>query len=425
MESMSNVVYLKPTEPVATTVETCLVFSNPGTLELDLVKLMGVSVKETADPIGFFGTGLKYAMATALRLGGNMTIFTNSQRYDVCGRQVKLRDKEFTQVMLNDEPLGFTTELGKQWEAWMVVRELFSNALDEQGETMLQSAEPSPESLAGRTAIVLRGECFITVWNNRQQYFLSQVESRVHASPFVDAFDALGHNHAVFYRGIKVFDTSLPTLYRYNLLGSAMLTEDRTLKYEFQLKEAIEMAIITSKDVTFIARSLTTGDYHYENYLAFTDAHSGIAMSDEFKSVCKKMNDRKPRNLNMAAIRWYQTRAKTFAPVIPVKLTKVQQAQLDKAVAFVKGLGFGDDFDSYEIVVTSWLGEGIYGQAKDGKSYISKECFDKGTKFLASTLLEEFVHNRYGLNDESRDLQTWLFDRIITMGEEYITGEPL
>ncbi len=86
-------------------------------LELDLVKLMGVSVKDTSDPIGFFGTGLKYAMATALRWGGEMTIITNGEQYEVRGRQTKLRYKELTQVMLNNEPLGFTTELGKQREA--------------------------------------------------------------------------------------------------------------------------------------------------------------------------------------------------------------------------------------------------------------------------------------------------------------------
>jgi hypothetical protein len=56
---------------------------------------------------------------------------------------------------------------------------------------------------------------------------------------------------------------------------------------------------------------------------------------------------------------------------------------------------------------------------------ISKECFDKGTKFVASTLLEELVHCHYGLHDESRALQTWLLDRIVTMGEEYVSGEPL
>ena len=55
---------------------------------------------------------------------------------------------------------------------------------------------------------------------------------------------------------------------------------------------------------------------------------------------------------------------------------------------------------------------------------IKQDEMVKGTKFIASTLLEEFVHCRYRLLDESRDLQTWLFDRLITMGEEYVVGEP-
>jgi hypothetical protein len=124
--------------------EPSLVFSNPGTLDINLVKLLGVSVKESENPIGFFGTGLKYAIATTLRLGGSLTILTDGQRYEVSGRKVLLRDKEFTQVMLNDEPLGFTTELGKQWEAWMVVRELYSNALDESGRTELVGDDRFP-----------------------------------------------------------------------------------------------------------------------------------------------------------------------------------------------------------------------------------------------------------------------------------------
>lgn len=424
---MSNVIALKPiepTEPLAPAAEPCLVFSNPGTLDLNLVKLLGVSVKESNDPIGFFGTGLKYAMATVLRMGGEMTIITDGASYEIRGRQMNLRDKEFTQVMLNDEPLGFTTELGKQWEAWMVVRELYSNALDEAGETHIQNGAPEPGTLDGKTAIILRGDCFLTVWNERQKFFLSQMEARIHASRYADAFDALGDNRAVFYRGIKVFETTMPTLFRYNLLEKVTLTEDRTLRYEFQMKEAIEKSIIASNDATFIARSLTAGEYRFEHYLSFSDTHSEVTMSEEFKAVCRKLGERKPRDLNMGAIRWYQARAKTFQPIIPVTLTKVQQTQMDKAIAFVKRLGFVD-LDNFEIIVTNWLGEGIYGQAKDGRSYISKDCFDKGTKFLASTILEEYVHNRYGLNDESRDLQTWLFDRIITMGEEFVTGEPL
>jgi hypothetical protein len=422
---MSNVVTLRPAAPEAVQTESYLVFSNPGVLDINLVKLLGVSVKESDSAIGFFGTGLKYAIASTLRLGGEVVIFSDGQRFDIAGEKLTLRDKEFTRVTINGEPLGFTTELGKQWEPWMVVRELYSNALDESGDTMIDSSPISEDDFPGRTAIVLRGDCFLSVWESRQNYFLSQAEARVHTSPFVNAFDALGHNHAAFYRGIKVFDTRLPTLYRYNILDKVDLTEDRTLKYEFQLKEAIEKSIITSTDPDYISACLTAGEYTFEGYLGFNSQHSSITMSDEFKSVCRKLKERRPRNLNMSAVRWYDSRVKTFQPMTVATLTKVQQAQLDKASAFIKRIGFADEFERYSVQVVNWLGEGIYGLAEGETMRISKECFDKGTKFLASTLLEELVHCHYGLHDETRDLQTWLFDRIITMGEEHVTGEPL
>ena len=76
-------------------------------------------------------------------------------------------------------------------------------------------------------------------------------------------------------------------------------------------------------------------------------------------------------------------------------------------------------------LTVSAVSEGGCGRAKDGLITLSVDCFDKGTKFLASTIFEEYVHCKYGFQDESRQLQEFLFDRIVTMGEEYVTGEPL
>jgi hypothetical protein len=306
----------------------------------------------------------------------------------------------------------------------MVVRELYSNALDEQGSTSVQSGPLQAAVLAGHTAITLRGDCFLQVWNDRHRYFLAN-EQKVHGSAFVDAYDSLGHNHTVFYRGIKVYDTQKPTLYRYNLLENVTLTEDRTLRYTWHLNEAIEKAIITSRDPAFIGKMLTAGDGSYESGLTFFESYANLTLSDEFKVACRKLTEKKPRNVNKAALRWYQNRTQMMLPLVPARLTKVQQVQLAKAIEFIKQIGFGDELDRYPVEVVNWLGEGHFGKAEDDKIILCKDCFDRGTKFVASTILEEFVHNRYGLADESRDLQTWLFDRLITMGEEFVTGEPL
>lgn len=40
-----------------------LTFHNPGELDPRLITTFGVSIKESTNPIGYFGTGLKYALA--------------------------------------------------------------------------------------------------------------------------------------------------------------------------------------------------------------------------------------------------------------------------------------------------------------------------------------------------------------------------
>ena len=422
---MNQVLEFKTTFPQQEQQESYLVFSNPGVLEIDLVKLMGVSVKEGADPIGFFGTGLKYAMATVLRLGGVMTIYSDGERFEVRGRSIKLREKEFTQVLLNDEPLGFTTELGKQWEPWMVVRELYSNAMDESGDTSVRAGELPPAALADRTVISLAGECFLDVWDARDSYFLTPSEKAEHSSAYVNAYSLQGHNHAVFYRGIKIHDTERPTLYRYNLIEDVTLTEDRTLKYPFQLREAMEKAIITSTDHEYIARSLTTGDSYQEGHLRFEENYSYLAPSEAFKAVCSKLNERRARKLNMAAISWYQKRTQTAQSLVPVSLTGVQRKQLEKAIEFIRLIMSSDAIDLYPVQIVAWLGEGVFGEAKNGTIYLTTQAFDTGTKKLTAILFEEFVHNHYNLADETRELQSWLFERVITIGEEFATREPL
>ena len=190
------------------------------------------------------------------------------------------------------------------------------------------------------------------------------------------------------------------------------------------MNEAIERTIISSTNRDFIYRCLTSGKGFHEASLTFTDSHAPVEMSSEFKVACADLLERMPENVNRYALNFYKSRTQTEVSLLPSQLSRVQQMQFDKASDFVRKLGF-DDLDRFPMQVVRWLGEGVYGKAIDGRIYIGQDCFDKGTKFLASTIVEEYVHCRYGFQDESRSMQTWLFDRIVSMGEEHVTGEPL
>ena len=104
-----------------------------------------------------------------------------------------------------------------------------------------------------------------------------------------------------------------------------------------------------------------------------------------------------------------------------VQLDGLQKDMLEKAKAFCRQIGFDI---TYDIVIAESLGRGTLGLAEDGRIYLSWRCFDMGTKQVAATLIEEFLHLKHGVKDESRELQDLLLLKLVSLGEELI-GEAL
>lgn len=117
-----------------------IVFTTPTAMPIEAATTMGVSVKEDG-AIGKFGTGMKYAIAGVLRLGGRILVEVESVQYEFTSVATDIRGRDFQIVHCNGNACGFTTELGKHWEPWQLFRELASNALDEGGSWSKSDAE--------------------------------------------------------------------------------------------------------------------------------------------------------------------------------------------------------------------------------------------------------------------------------------------
>ena len=107
-------------------------FFNKEAIDLRTITTMGVTAKVTDNAIGYFGTGLKYAIATLLRTGHKVTLVRDGKRIEFTSQTEDIRGKEFGLVYMGHQPLAFTIELGKNWTAKDAYRELASNARDEQ-----------------------------------------------------------------------------------------------------------------------------------------------------------------------------------------------------------------------------------------------------------------------------------------------------
>ena len=390
-------------------------FTNPGEIELDAIRTMGASVKSDS-AIGFFGTGLKYALAILVRNQQRVTILSGRQRFIFGSTQTEIRGKQFELVTLNDEKLGFTTELGKTWDLWMAYRELYCNALDESGT--VEFTERIPEPAEGHTVIAVDGESFEAEHYRRGENFLiGRTPSQVVED--VEIFD--GESQFLYYKGVRVYKFGRPSLKTYNITSRLALNEDRSVKEFYMVSYKIARTINASKNHQFIRDALRCGESYFE-YTA--DVDCGV-YSDEFAAVALEEYRRDAEKVN-ASVRSFVQRLPPDDVYgrIGAEMTRVQLAMLNRAAGFLRTIGF--DAAPYRIRVVESLGPLIMARAVPDHKEIIVSCaaFDKGTKFLASTLLEEIIHIREGLTDETRALQTYLFDKIISLGEE-LAGLPI
>ena len=386
-----------------------ITFENNGEIDPRTIKTMGVNVKVSDSPIGFFGTGLKYAIATLLRNSCSITIWSGTDAYEFSFLAAEIRGEKFDVVTMNGEELGFTTNLGRKWEMWMAYRELYSNCLDEGGDVTTEN--PLPEK--GRTMIQVTGAIFETVHHDRHLYFIS-------SRPLVTGEKADIHQSVgggLFYRGVRV--STLDTLYSYNLSAACDLTDDRTLKYGFEAKWHVQDTVMRCHDRDLIQDILTARAGTFETELEFKDASK---FSPEFMEVAESLVASGNAHLNGSAKKALKTILLERLTEGDVVLSDMEQIQYSRAVEFCKMLGF--NVTKYPVLFCSDLGAGIHGLAKDRKIYIDEECFRIGTKYLAQALIEEFIHLSKGFKDETREMQNYLFETVTHLGEQ-IKGKPL
>lgn len=142
-----------------------LTFVNNGVISLIDITTMGASVKsEDASKIGQFDSGLKYAIAILLRHNIDFSIKSGDYSYtfytDIVMDNVTGKEKELIHVDIfnihtkesSSLQTAFAKNLGKNWELWMAIREIYSNCLDENGFVIFDS---SNESYWGDTVILI------------------------------------------------------------------------------------------------------------------------------------------------------------------------------------------------------------------------------------------------------------------------------
>jgi len=372
-------------------------FANPGVMDLDFIRTMGLHVKETDTAIGYFGTGLKYAIATLLRTGHVIKLITGGEIVTFSTRDKEVRGVTFKFVMMNDEQLAFTTDLGRDWEVWQAYRELYSNCLDEGGvistnaqiaDTIFSVSGPQIDDVHGdRGKIFLQGEPWLVLDG-------------------IEVFH--GKSDYLFYRGVRVHKLLKGSRFTYNFTTSMKLTEDRTLASLYDANYKLHTRLPKSTDIEFCRKLIDPKYKGFESDMMLCDAYEP---SEMFLDAIAEQQD----NTNLKeSLRAMLKKARKKDELYDVFFPRGNDLQvIEDACKMLHVLNC--TVRPEDLTFVESLGQNVYATADGQKMRFSRQCLANGRDFLAITIYEEWIHNRMGFADCTRGMQQFLFDKILEL----------
>lgn len=421
-----------------------------GLIDPQAFVLLGASTKRNDESkIGFFGSGLKYSIAYLLRNNINFKVFSEYQEIKFSTQEANFRDKSFSVIVIDGKKTSMTTEMGIDWEAWFILREIYCNALDE-GDANIQLVDSS-ECIPVEDKTVFYIEVtseFQEVIANWELYFSSARIDLITYTNNIEFYTG-GEDLIVYRRGVRChFGKQNKSLFNYNI-SWVEISESRVIKDDFNFRWKLSLELRSSANKKVISKILRDVNNTWESELFWDSAshtYSNLWLecldnkilvpydnagfwSDEINLSpylylilpSKMVKGLKERFDDSIRVIGEGEGTKSGDMKVITELSPKQQVLLNDSVDFLKNAGYTLEYD---ITVVRFAKANRLGLAKDGKIILSEKIFELGRKEIVATLIEEQEHLITGYEDESRAFQNHFIMKYI--GElESKTGKYL
>ena len=414
-------------------------FENKGEVPINAFKLLGASSKRNdSSKIGYFGTGLKYAIAVMLKQGIEFKVFSGEKEVKISTRKTKFIDENIDVMTVNGEKTSITLDAGIDWEPWFAIREIYSNTMDENGS---MAVNQPLEAKAGHTRIFIDAEAdaLKDIFEHWNAYFAQNrpVRFKNLSGSIMDKLPAFPE-FVVFRKGIRVYSNRRHSILDYDL-NSLDINESRVAMYSWQVTERCS-EMLAASDVDTIKKFLTLFKNPARNeYTEWQDSFWDMTATYTFSEAwLEALEEKRLVPANFAG--HYDITETTL--VLPDKLidklkarfgdaintvgdnkdkftiiNNVDKQSLQKMLDVFEVAGFEWGVDKIDIVIFN--DKDILGQAKDGRVLLSKNLFTPLYRHkVAPTLLEEIAHAQTGFSDCTRNMQDFLFSTITNLAKE-------
>lgn len=252
-----------------------LKIQNNGELDIRLIALMGGTTKSKDEfKIGQWGSGLKYTLAYLLKNNLDFKIFIGKNEVKIHTEVESVRDEDFEVICIDGKRTSITTQMGgAAWKPWMIVRELWCNALDEGGEL-----KETTEVLDGKEntttfyiQITLDIREVIINWDN---YFIYDKEPMSETDSY--RIYAGGNALRLYKQGVLIYeDISRKSLFSYDI-RNADINELREFRGSVAAQMVYALSSASEKVISYFLENITEAYYEggmdYEWYQKFSES---------------------------------------------------------------------------------------------------------------------------------------------------------
>jgi len=426
---------------------------NSGEIEQNAFKLIGASSKRNDDTkIGFFGSGLKYAMAFLLRENIDFKIYSGSEEVKVSTRPVTHREQEFHVIQVDGSDTSMTTEMGPKWTHWGAIREVYCNAVDEGNDmiSIINEDEIGPEPGSTIFCIELTSE-LTEIVDNWDDYFSKDRKDVVYNQEFGNGKGKIfwskpnaDENDMVVYRmGIQChMSKKQPSCFHYDFPWIE-INESREIASMYNFRSRLVKFFTQEVDVDTLRILLTKMDKglaKFEYHLDWSGMYSiakptwTAAVGDiilvpaEISGWYAETIERNGRDKYWLLPNYMVSEIQKQIPEIKVLgenvggITFCKVDPSDKQKFLLKEVSNFFEETSYDVPydihIVKFEDSYVLGHAKNDQIYISEKVFETGRRKLAETIYEENEHLKTNLNDETRGFQDHLIGQVISRMEE-------
>lgn len=422
-----------------------------GEIENGAFTLIGASTKRNDETkIGFYGSGLKYSISSLIRNNISFKIFSGEREINIETKRHDFRKDSFEVICVDGDKTSLTTNMGgDDWDnPFAPIREIYSNALDEDEDATLSSSFDLKGEI-GKTTFYIEMTMDVThFYKNINMYFCTQNENVLASNEYGSIYNSIDGDLRLFRKGILCrHDVRLKSLFNYNS-PNFTINESRVISSNWigQYYVSHIWKSVRNQDLILqLIKGMEGGNKGYFEHQI--DWSSPISFSSEWGEVCSKLKF-VPAELLMFAeesdlvgriilpksilIELYKQfnnldilglSPESKEPTFIIKKnpsTILVNKVIDALIILEKTNYKWRIKDGLNIEYVNFMSETTLAQAEKGVIYLSTKLDSHDVNSIAKIIIEENEHNITGYGDKTRNFQNHLFNLLF---EELTTNK--